>query len=357
MRSVTTPSRILEWIGRTCKPARASVVDLRYERLEPPGLFEIPEVDIRLDHRDPEHWYHRGMAWDYALSTEGCAKVLDLGSGTGWPALFVQKHVKSVTAVDASPRCLECLKQNARTVRTRKVEAHLMSAEELQFSAGSFDGVLVVNALAEIGKPARVLDEIHRVLVPGGVLRISLAQTPSAEPVREAVMVSATSAEAFAVDYVVFWSQRLEERHYVIDVVPVGEGSRRRLAMWAKRCASDRYPHRDPRLERGLATTVKSIRPVEVVRCRWCSIRHLDAPRTVRLLGKAGFSDVRVILGGGLAAREMASELLRVGRIEAGAALMDHLCRASARTGLITSVSWGTEIIARKPIARRGRSR
>ena len=68
--------------------------------------------------------------------------------------------VASVTVLDSSPRLLEHVPAGVERVVGR--------AEQLPFGAGAFDLVTCVNSLHHIARPARALDEMARVLAPGG---------------------------------------------------------------------------------------------------------------------------------------------------------------------------------------------
>jgi SAM-dependent methyltransferase len=89
-------------------------------------------------------------------------RVLDVAGGPGVLAGALREMVASVTVLDASPRLLEHVPDG--------VERIIGRAEQLPFAAAAFDLVTCVNSLHHIARPARALDEMARVLAPGGRL-------------------------------------------------------------------------------------------------------------------------------------------------------------------------------------------
>jgi ubiquinone/menaquinone biosynthesis C-methylase UbiE len=94
---------------------------------------------------------------------------LDAGCGTGEMAALFQDFKLEVSAVDASPQMVE----HAR------VAAVVGRIEALPFPAGSFHGVVCSSVLEYVDDPAVALDEIHRVLKPGGHLLVSVPDSQS----------------------------------------------------------------------------------------------------------------------------------------------------------------------------------
>lgn len=98
------------------------------------------------------------------LPTEG--RLLDVGGGTGRIAQKLAGRAAQVVVVDSS---------RAMLVQARpKPGLHLAQAgaERLPFAAGSFARVIVVDAYHHMPGQAEALDELWRVLAPGGRLVI-----------------------------------------------------------------------------------------------------------------------------------------------------------------------------------------
>jgi SAM-dependent methyltransferase len=353
MRKEATPSGILEWIGRNSRPGTTDSAALRFERMESQSGYALPEVHLPLDHREPGHWHHRGMIWDYVLALEGAERVLDVGPGDGWPSLLLARHFKEVVGIEPGAKRIAACRANAQKMRTRKAHFEMMSACDMSFRPSSFDGAVAATSIEQTPDPAAALSEIYRVLKVGGSFRMTYETFDQvAEPVREAVAVSRGSGGTYLVDYVVSWTEKALEQGFLLEVTPLTDGGRKRLEVWARRCEGDPFPHRDPRLERGLAQTVRAIRKSEIQNARTFRLRHFKPPSLVKLLERVGFVDIRCIIGGGWPARQCAHEMIQARRIEAAAPLMEEICRGAARIGLSLPTTRPGNIIARKPRGR-----
>ena len=119
-----------------------------------------------------------GRDWTSFIAWCECTpddRVLDVAGGPGALARAVLGSVASVTVLDASPALLEHVPEAVTRVAGR--------AEQLPFAAAAFDLVTCVNSLHHIDRPARALDEMARVLAPGG--RIVLEDfAPDPNPAR-----------------------------------------------------------------------------------------------------------------------------------------------------------------------------
>ena len=110
----------------------------------------------------------------YALSTKLLElprfrdkAILELGCGMGLDVVEYARHGARVTAIDLSPRSV---KLTRRYLDHCGLEAAVQAAdaEELPFEDETFDLVVARGVLMYTPRPQRAVDEIHRVLRPGG---------------------------------------------------------------------------------------------------------------------------------------------------------------------------------------------
>lgn len=99
------------------------------------------------------------------LRAEG--DVFEIGFGTGLNLPNYPPTVKKITTVDPNPGVNKLAQQRIRESPI-EVECHLLSAETLPMDDESFDTVVSTFTLCSIPNVGRALDEIRRVLRPGG---------------------------------------------------------------------------------------------------------------------------------------------------------------------------------------------
>jgi GT2 family glycosyltransferase/ubiquinone/menaquinone biosynthesis C-methylase UbiE/glycosyltransferase involved in cell wall biosynthesis len=107
--------------------------------------------------------------------------VLDLACGEGYGSALLARVAKHVTGVDVSREAV----QHAREIYangTSNLEYCLGSADALPLEDHSFDLVVSFETLEHLANQQQMVDEIQRVLKPGGLLIIS---TPDRDVYRE----------------------------------------------------------------------------------------------------------------------------------------------------------------------------
>lgn len=112
-----------------------------------------------------------------------CENILDLGCGPGGLIPFLLNKAKHVTGVDNSSRMIE----NASIHFAKNPSVSLIQTpmEHLPLSANSYDAVVASMVMHHISHPPTVLEEIARVLKPGGVFCIVDLQKHNAEYMRD----------------------------------------------------------------------------------------------------------------------------------------------------------------------------
>jgi len=113
--------------------------------------------------------------FDFAKFHEGTGKdVLEIGVGMGADHLqWANSRPRHLIGIDLSQRAtqftLERLKAAGFSPDLRQA-----NAEQLPFGDDSFDLVYSYGVLHHSGHPERAIDEVHRVLRPGGIARIMI---------------------------------------------------------------------------------------------------------------------------------------------------------------------------------------
>jgi S-adenosylmethionine-dependent methyltransferase len=99
-------------------------------------------------------------------------RVLDVGCGQGTQMLRLAQAGHEVTGLDSSPTLLRELGQAlGDDVRVRTVQDDVRNLASL-FAAGSFDVVLCHGVLMYFADPEPVLDDLARLVAPGGLLSL-----------------------------------------------------------------------------------------------------------------------------------------------------------------------------------------
>ena len=129
----------------------------------------------------PLHWTSANESWnylfDFAVACELLAPrpddlVLDFAAGTCWASELLSRLGVRTIAVDLSVEMMRRgrtrLSADSRLVFRDDAAFVTARGQSLPFMAGSFDGVLCMNALHHLPSYASALREIFRVLKPGG---------------------------------------------------------------------------------------------------------------------------------------------------------------------------------------------
>lgn len=93
--------------------------------------------------------------------------VLELAAGTGLIAKNIVNSANHIEATDASPEMIAEAKRHNQSAR---LHFSVQDMFRLPYTDGSFDVVIVANALHIVPEPEKALSEIRRVLKDDGVL-------------------------------------------------------------------------------------------------------------------------------------------------------------------------------------------
>lgn len=110
-------------------------------------------------------WFAGGRQW---VGTRATGEVLEVAVGTGRSLPFYPSDV-TLTGVELSPAMLELARRRASELGV-DVDLHEADAQALPFSDESFDTVVCTLSLCAIPDHAKAIEEMSRVLRPGGRL-------------------------------------------------------------------------------------------------------------------------------------------------------------------------------------------
>ncbi|QYX79572.1 class I SAM-dependent methyltransferase [Streptomyces akebiae] len=148
------------------------------------------------------NWHELSAGWDkwYELFERGAepvtrllldgaglgpkSSVLDIGSGTGQPALAAAARVPGgrVVGVDQAEGMLAVARRRAVEQELTHIDFRRQDAEELDVGEGDFDAVLSRWSLMFLPDADRVLHTAFRALSPGGTFTAAVWGTPPQVP-------------------------------------------------------------------------------------------------------------------------------------------------------------------------------
>ena len=108
-----------------------------------------------------------------ALKEIDGGRILDVATGRGGFAAFLMETLggwDELVGIDSSPRAEGHFTTNIKDEKARFVQ---MDAENMEFDDASFDTVAISNSLHHLTDPETVLNEMLRVLKPGGTFIVN----------------------------------------------------------------------------------------------------------------------------------------------------------------------------------------
>jgi ubiquinone/menaquinone biosynthesis C-methylase UbiE len=129
-------------------------------------------------------------------------RVLDVGTGTGIVPVAAARHLSGtgkVVGVDLSEGMLATARNRAADAgASDRIEFRRMDAEALDLPDCSFDVVVSLFALLHFPAPLRALEEMRRVLRPGGRVVVAIGSRPPLWSVRSLVHYAGRVPDAVA---------------------------------------------------------------------------------------------------------------------------------------------------------------
>ncbi|MCG3156396.1 MAG: Ubiquinone biosynthesis O-methyltransferase [bacterium] len=112
------------------------------------------------------------------LSSRGfrTGRILDAGCGSGGTALVLAQRFpdSEIVGIDLSEPLLRLANRNAQAAKVeRRTKFEMGDVEKIPYANHSFDAVLNINMVHIVEDPVQMLNEIERVLMPGGFLFIA----------------------------------------------------------------------------------------------------------------------------------------------------------------------------------------
>jgi len=102
------------------------------------------------------------------LPAPPCDRLLDVGCGTGIYFRALAPHAKRIDAIDCSDDMIQVAREYCETVNLNNIHPATGSVESLDWPAETFDTVVAMDVLHHITNLNTAIDELHRVLKPGG---------------------------------------------------------------------------------------------------------------------------------------------------------------------------------------------
>lgn len=122
-------------------------------------------------------WYARNTGRDlsrftkiaqlFAARVPAGGRILEVAPGPGYLAIELARRGYAVTALDISESFVRIARENAARARVA-VDVRHGNASAMPLGDASFDAVVCVAAFKNFTDPLGAIDEMHRVLRPGG---------------------------------------------------------------------------------------------------------------------------------------------------------------------------------------------
>jgi SAM-dependent methyltransferase len=303
--------------ARVAAPAWVDSARAIYELLPFQRYRQLPFVDVPYDPRREEHWADAARVADFASQlSDARGVVVDIGPGDGWPSIPLAAALPEATVVgvEPSPRRAGVCAANAGRLGVGNASFVTGDASSLPLGDGCADLVVASYSLEECADPTAALREIHRVLRPGGVLRVAYQRWELPEPEVESVTLLEGAGGTLLFQYARRTLEPARERRYTLVVPGTGEVAaiHREAVVVA---ASEERVLGETRLREGAPLGVAllerlapyAVASLAVELSRWTTLWLMES------LSEAGFEEVRGTLHSGERGRAYGRERIASG--------------------------------------------
>ncbi len=292
---------IFNWIEDNFSPQYFSSDQFIYEDMESQSGYSLPLIYTPFSGNEIGHWCDRGSILDFLCATEGAGKnLLDFGPGDGWPSLPLASYAGKVIGLDSSLRRVEICVQNARRLGIENAEFKFYDPDtSLPFADGYFDGATAASSIEQTPNPRKTLQELHRVLKPGGKLRFSYE---SLEPYR-----GGKEKDFFILNLrenrskLVLFDRKIDKEEVIQYAITLALPGEKIFAMFSASSDEMSFNKISPEILERLAP--------EIIGIQKCKTFHPCGKTFLRWLEKAGFKEARMTRIGKEAAREIFLQL------------------------------------------------
>jgi SAM-dependent methyltransferase len=156
-------------------PMRYDWLDGKLDQIPYPEFSKefYREIDSRFFANANEYLPMNKIPFDGLLDFESLRnqKVLEIGVGNGSHAQLLATYARDFTGIDLTDYGVKSTTERMKVFGLDKAKILQMNAEDLQFEANSFDFVWSWGVIHHSANPRRILQEINRVLKPGGTFK------------------------------------------------------------------------------------------------------------------------------------------------------------------------------------------